>query len=125
MLASVRLGTDWANSTIGKPAAVRRWAVACITNLIFTTATGGALEPRNVLRSYHELLKRAGLERKSLHMLRHTVASVLLQDPDVSVIEVSHLLGHRDATTTLKTYAHFMPHAARAAGKMDDFLAKN
>jgi integrase len=93
------------------------------TNLIFTTETGGALEPRNVLRSYHALLARAGVDRKSIHMLRHTVASMLLSD-GVSVLEVSHLLGHKDATTTLKTYAHFMPDAGRAAKKMDVILAR-
>lgn len=93
------------------------------TDLIFTTETGGALEPRNVLRSYHALLKRAGVDRKSLHALRHTVTSMLLNN-GVSVLEVSHLLGHKNATTTLKTYAHFMPDAGRAAKRMDAILAK-
>lgn len=97
------------------------------TGLVFTTSTGKPLEPRNVTRSFHGLLKRADIDRTSaratMHMLRHTFTSLAFNN-GVSILDVSQILGHKDATTTLKTYSHFMPETGRAAKKMDAILAK-
>jgi integrase len=39
--------------------------------LVFTTGLGTPLEPRNVLRSFHELCDRAEIRRVRIHDLRH------------------------------------------------------
>src|SRR4051794_38706388 len=46
--------------------------------LVFTTEIGTPLEPRNVLRRFELLARRAGLSGVHLHTLRHSAASFLL-----------------------------------------------
>ena len=46
---------------------------------VFTTRTGGPLAPRNDYRSFQLLLTKAGLRRVRVHDLRHTAASMLLE----------------------------------------------
>lgn len=48
--------------------------------------------------------KRAGLHDCTLHTLRHTHASRLIQN-GMSVYEVKEILGHSDIKTTMR-YAH-------------------
>lgn len=51
------------------------------------------------------MLKRAGLEHIRLHDLRHTFATLALQN-GVDIKTVSGMLGHYDAGFTLRTYTH-------------------
>lgn len=50
------------------------------------------------------VVKRAGLQKATLHTLRHTFASQLVM-AGVSLMEVQQLMGHRSHETTLQ-YAH-------------------
>ena len=45
--------------------------------------------------------------------MRHTFASLLLQD-GAPITYVSRQLGHKDASITLRVYAHWLPDAAHA-----------
>jgi integrase len=93
------------------------------TNLVFTTATGGASEPRNVVRSFKKLLTKAGIPAKRFHDLRHTCATMLLHD-GAPVKDVSAILGHARASMTLDIYSHVMPGAGgKAAARMDRLLS--
>lgn len=56
---------------------------------------------------FAELRDEAGLDGVSLHRLRHTVATYLVGRGDL--LQAQHRLGHRDASTTLRNYAHAMP----------------
>lgn len=49
--------------------------------------------------------KQAGLERIRLHDLRHSHASMLIQ-AGVPAIAIAERLGHKNAQTTLRVYAH-------------------
>ena len=51
------------------------------------------------------LLRRAGLPSIRFHDLRHTFASLLINQ-DVPLINVSNFLGHSDLSTTANIYAH-------------------
>ena len=62
-------------------------------DLVFTSSTGTPLEPRNVNRTFAELLKIAGLRPTRFHDLRHTCASLLLAQ-GVSPRVVMETLGH-------------------------------
>lgn len=59
-----------------------------------------------------EMVKRmaveAGIEDVSPHVLRHTVASLLLQD-DVDLLKVSKLLGHSNTLITQSVYFQHPP----------------
>jgi integrase len=92
------------------------------TDLIFCTAIGLPLEPRNIVRSFKSLLKKAGIQDKRFHDLRHTFASLALSD-GAPVKDVSAVLGHARASMTLDVYSHLMPGSAgRVASRMDKIL---
>ena len=72
---------------------------------VFPSPTGGPISPDSVLHMLHRVLKRAGLPRVRFHDLRHTFATMALQN-GVDIKTVSSMLGHYDAGFTLRTYTH-------------------
>ena len=83
---------------------------------VFPSTTGGPISPDSVLRMLHRVLKRAGLPRVRFHDLRHTFATLALQN-GVDVKTVSGMLGHFSAGFTLDTYAHVTTASQRQAAK--------
>ena len=83
---------------------------------VFPSPTGGPISPDSVLHMLHRVLKRAGLPRVRFHDLRHTFATLALQN-GVDVKTVSGMLGHFSAGFTLDTYAHVTTAAQRQAAK--------
>jgi integrase len=70
---------------------------------------------------FAELRDDAGLQGVSLHRLRHTVATYLIGRGDL--LQAQQRLGHRDASTTLRNYAHAMPLEDQAvADDIDEML---
>ncbi len=67
------------------------------------------------------MLDAAGLPRRGPHQMRHTFASLLLQD-GAPITYLSRQLGHRDASITLRVYAHWLPNVStmRAVDLLDD-----
>ena len=64
----------------------------------------------------HRVLKRAGLPRVRFHDLRHTFATLALQN-GVDIKTVSGMLGHFSAGFTLDTYAHVTTAAQKEAAR--------
>ncbi|HEX4100244.1 MAG TPA: tyrosine-type recombinase/integrase [Pseudonocardiaceae bacterium] len=60
------------------------------TGYVFTTPTGGPLNPRTDYTEWKRLLERAGVPERRLHDARHTAATVLLllQIPDRTVMSI-------------------------------------
>ena len=83
---------------------------------VFPSPTGGPMSPDSVLHMLHRVLKRAGLPKVRFHDLRHTFATLALQN-GVDVKTVSSMLGHYSAGFTLDTYAHVTTSAKREAAK--------
>jgi integrase len=91
-------------------------------DLVFTTTNGNAIAHSNLVRrNFARSMKRAGLgtwegedDRKrfvpkiSIYDLRHTHATLLLQD-NVNPKIVSERLGHSTVVITLDTYSHVLP----------------
>jgi len=89
------------------------------TDLIFVTATGRVVEPRNVNTMLRRLLKGAELEASRVHDLRHTAATLLLMD-GATIREVMEQLGHASISTTANIYGHVLDEAKRRlAARMD------
>jgi len=75
------------------------------TGLVFTTAVGGLLHPRNIVRAFDLAVERAGVPRIRIHDLRHTAATVALRE-GVHPKLVQEMLGHANVAITLDTYSH-------------------
>lgn len=73
--------------------------------LVFTAANSMPMSMRNVRKHFEKLIRRSGVPRIRLHDLRHTTATLLLED-GVAAHVVQRLLGHADVATTLRAYAH-------------------
>ena len=81
---------------------------------VFPSPTGGPISPDSVLHMLHRVLKRVGLPKVRFHDLRHTFATLALQN-GVDIKTVSGMLGHFSAGFTLDTYAHVTTSAQKEA----------
>ncbi len=83
--------------------------------------TGEMYHPDSIKNLHEKILKRAGLEHLRLHDLRHTFATLALQN-GVDIKTISGMLGHYDAGFTLRTYTHatdkMQEEAAATMGKL-------
>jgi integrase len=88
---------------------------------VFPSVTGTALDESNVRKALNRMLEAAGLHRRGPHQMRHSFASLLLQN-GAAITYVSQQLGHRDASITLRVYAHWLPSPSdlRAVDRLDD-----
>ena len=86
--------------------------------------TGEMYYPDSVVNLHKKILKDAGLPRIRFHDLRHTFATLALQN-GVDVKTVSSMLGHYDAGFTLRTYTHATRQKQdEAAQTMGSFMAQ-
>jgi integrase len=83
-------------------------------NLVFVSSSGQPLNPRNVNRDFYALLDSAGIERVTLHDLRHLCASLLVAQ-GVHMQTIKEILGHSDIRLTMNRYSHLLPSAAQDA----------
>ena len=90
---------------------------------VFPSPTGGPISPDSVLHMLHRVLKRAGLSKVRFHDLRHTFATLALQN-GVDIKTISGMLGHYSAGFTLDTYTHVTTLAKKeAANTMGSILS--
>jgi integrase len=86
--------------------------------------TGEMYHPDSVVNIHKKILKDSGLEHLRFHDLRHTFATLALQN-GIDVKTVSSMLGHFDAGFTLRTYTHVTRQMQEsAAEKMGNFMAQ-
>lgn len=74
-------------------------------NLVFCTRKGTYIYPRNFTKMWSENLRSMGIDHKRFHDLRHTVATVMLEDGE-AMNTVQEQLGHYDAGFTASRYGH-------------------
>ena len=77
-------------------------------DLVFPTTIGTVQSPSELLKRFKELLERAGLEKMRFHDLRHTAASLMINN-GCPVFVVSKRLGHSKPSTTMDIYGHLIP----------------
>ncbi len=76
---------------------------------VFTTSIGTAIDPRNLVSEFHDLLKRSKVSTAiNFHGLRHSYATIALA-AGVHPKIVSETLGHSRISLTLDTYSHSLP----------------
>lgn len=65
-------------------------------------------------KKWERIREAAGLQDVRLHDLRHTYASLGVEDPQLSLSMIGGLLGHKEPRTTAR-YAHLSAHPMRKA----------
>lgn len=91
---------------------------------MFRTRIGTPLDRHNVLRELRTLMRKAGLNEDewTARELRHTFVS-LLSDHEVSIEEISLLVGHNGTDTTERVHRHQLRPVRRSADRaMDEIL---
>ena len=77
------------------------------------------LTPGSILRRLHIILERAGCKQIRFHDLRHTFATMALEN-GMDIKTLSAMLGHVSAATTLDIYTHITSDMlSEAAAKID------
>ena len=91
-------------------------------DLIFANPDGSPLMPNSISSTVSRLCRRLGLPKgSSLHVLRHSHASLLLAD-GVDLATVSARLGHSSVRTTADIYSHAIRGKDRVAAQVWDHL---
>jgi len=94
-------------------------------DLVFPSTVGTPIDPTKILKRFRNLLKKAGLPRIRFHDLRHTSASLMLNN-GVDILVASRRLGHSKPSVTLDVYGHMLVTAQNeAAEKLEKLLVKN
>ncbi|NLS45719.1 MAG: tyrosine-type recombinase/integrase [Firmicutes bacterium] len=92
-------------------------------DLVFPNEIGEPTCPRAFTRVFERLLKRAGIRKACFHDLRHTFATMALEQ-GVNVKTVQEALGHHSAAFTMDVYASTTDKMKReAAEKVGGLLA--
>lgn len=88
---------------------------------VFTTSEGKPLDPNNMRRQiFYRALDLADLRRVRFHDLRHTFASLLIQQGE-SLAYIKDQMRHYSIQMTVDTYGHLVPGANRqAVDRLDD-----
>lgn len=86
--------------------------------LVFARPDGRRMDPDVISQAFAKFRTAHGFDVR-FHDLRHTHATLLLQDGEYVKV-VSERLGHSTSVLTLDTYAHVLPGMDRAAAKRFD-----
>jgi len=90
-------------------------------NMVFPSTIGTPMNRCNLNKRYKNVLKKAGLPAIRFHDLRHTAASLMLNN-GIPVIIVSKRLGHAQPSITLDVYGHLIPSKQQEAAILMDQL---
>jgi integrase len=92
-----------------------------VPELVFLNEAGRVIDPGNLRgRVFYKALAKGGMRRIRIHDLRHTFASMLIQNGE-NLAYVKDQLGHHSIQITVDIYGHLVPGANRqAVAKLDD-----
>jgi integrase len=92
-------------------------------DLVFPSQVGTPVARSNLRRCFYRTLKASGLPKIRFHDLRHTSATLQLNN-GIPVLIVSKRLGHSKPSITMDVYGHVMPgKQEEAANLMDKLLS--
>lgn len=93
---------------------------------VFTNINGAPVLPDSLTAWFRNFIKKTDLPYVTIHSLRHTNATLSIAN-GMPLTTVAHRLGHANAGTTTKIYAHAIKSADEAAAEQinDLFTRKN
>ena len=99
---------------------LRKWKLACPANdldLVFPSKAGKPIDANNLIkREFKSALDRAKIRKIHFHILRHTYASLLI-DQGEHPKYIQTQMGHSSINVTMDTYGHLMNTVNREASK--------
>lgn len=114
MLKDYKLWQDERKQLVGD-----RWQE---NNRLFTTDFGKPIHPDTITKWFGEFIKANNLPSISIHSLRHTNATLLINS-GIPITTISARLGHANPSTTTKIYTHAIQSAdAAAADALDNIF---
>ena len=91
-------------------------------NLVFTNELGGHLSANSTYECFKLLVHKIGIDKTRFHDLRHTFATLSIQNGD-DIKTVSQNLGHATVAFTLDVYGHVTEQMKQAsADRMQAFI---
>ena len=89
-------------------------------DFVFTSDDGRRMHPDSLTKWFKNFLRKHGFpEDLHFHSLRHTAASILIDD-GTNIVVVSKRLGHAQVSTTSNIYAHMIRSADEKAAEVAD-----
>ena len=108
----------------------KEWQLKCGSkwqnddNLVFTTELGKHVSCHTLYNNFKEIVRSIGVPETRLHDLRHTFATLALQN-DVDIKTVSEMMGHATVAFTLDRYGHMTETMQQhASDRMQSFIDK-
>ena len=87
---------------------------------LFHNQAGQPIDDSKVRKVFARMLKISGLAKRNLHFLRHTFASLLIQQGE-SLAYIKEQMGHSSIDMTVDIYGHLVPGENRqTVDKLDD-----
>jgi len=91
---------------------------------VFTLENGSHISHKGIFQTFKKVAKQIGIPEMRLHDLRHSYATISIQN-GVDPKTVSDMLGHATVKFTLDVYTHITDSSARkAAQAMDSYVEK-
>jgi integrase len=91
-------------------------------NYVFHCKSGKPLAASSVRKQYRKMIQENGLRYVRMHDLRHSFATILLDQSGGNLSGVSRALGHSNVSVTLDVYGHSAGVAEQATAKMGAML---
>lgn len=88
---------------------------------VFPSSIGSAMDASNLWKNFRRILKQSKLPGIRFHDLRHTAASLMLNN-GVDVLVASRRLGHAKPSITLDVYGHLIPSSQAGVADVLDKL---
>jgi integrase len=91
------------------------------TDFVFPSTVGSPMDATNLWKCFRQIVKKAKLPAIRFHDLRHTAASLMLNN-GVDVLVASNRLGHAKPSITLDVYGHLISSTQSKAADIIDSL---
>lgn len=92
---------------------------------VFSDPTGSVMRPNTLTAWFHRFIKGTDLPPIHIHSLRHTTATLLIEQ-NIPLTAIAGTLGHARPSVTTTIYAHALKTAsAMAADAMEDIIAEH
>ncbi|MBW8012601.1 MAG: site-specific integrase [Chloroflexi bacterium] len=90
-------------------------------DLIFPDEDGRPMDRRKLVSRFKAVIQEVGLPEIRFHDLRHTAASLMLNN-GIPILIVSNRLGHAKPSITLDVYGHMIPSKQEEVAELMDEL---